>query len=814
MAYDSARGVTVLFGGDDYYDGGAYGHTWEWNGYAWLDKGAAAVATRVESAMAYDSMRGVTVLFGGNNPPRGDTWEWDGVSWSLRGSAGPEPRYNHAMAYDSARGVTVLFGGYFFQFPNYGHNDTWEWNGADWTFRGNGGPSRRDSHVLAYDSARGVVVLFGGRAWNLGTATLVGDTWEWDGTIWTERGVVGPSRRWRHAMANDPLRGVTILFGGQAPDGTSLGDTWEWNGQTWTQRSATGPAARFDHAMAYDEARGVVVLQGGEGSPLDTWGWDGQSWTKRADVSLPRLSGGAAVAYELASRETLVCGVASPLGQPSRGETWSWDGDRWLLRAIGDPTYRGGHSIAYDELRSVTVLFGGYDAAPGSQPSPIDTWEWDGMEWTQRTVSGPPARVSGAMAYDVTRGVTVLYGGYFTDASDFEIRNDTWEWNGMKWSFRTFEGPGPRYDHGMTFDKSRSVTVVFGGLGYDSVGCGELGDTWEWDGTAWTLRSASGPHARQGARLVFDGDRNVTVLYGGYWTDSYCQCCYGDNDTWEWDGSVWTERTAAAGSPLPIVRAIAYDSGRRAIVMPRATEPAGNAYEYTCECITIPGAPEAETYFSNLQPGYATKNRYLSFAASAPECSLPGPMALRVTLTQMPGSADCPRVPDFSAFNGAQMWVGPEVVTNGGTSTGVHALQPTPYFDPWNVAGGVIQVSDCNIVPCATYTIEAIRDIDYPGGPYSAPLVLQTTPMWGDIVGNAGAPADGVVSALDVTAMVNRFKNLPGAQPRTWCDVHANNPIQGVNLNIDALDITTVVNAFKSFDYPYPGPSAPLLCPQ
>ena len=33
------------------------------------------------------------------------------VGWIQRTESGPSPRLKHAMAYDSARGVTVLFGG-------------------------------------------------------------------------------------------------------------------------------------------------------------------------------------------------------------------------------------------------------------------------------------------------------------------------------------------------------------------------------------------------------------------------------------------------------------------------------------------------------------------------------------------------------------------------------------------------------------------------------------------------------------------------------------------------------------------------------
>ena len=66
--------------------------------------------------MAYDSARGVTVLFGGANgyyPPtlNDETWDWDGTARTQRTIVGPSARFNHAMAYDTARAVTVLFGG-------------------------------------------------------------------------------------------------------------------------------------------------------------------------------------------------------------------------------------------------------------------------------------------------------------------------------------------------------------------------------------------------------------------------------------------------------------------------------------------------------------------------------------------------------------------------------------------------------------------------------------------------------------------------------------------------------------------------------
>jgi hypothetical protein len=42
--------------------------------------------------------------------------------------------------------------------------------------------------------------------------------------------------------------GVNVLFGGLPRVGDALDDTWEWDGTTWTQRSPeTRPPARYNH---------------------------------------------------------------------------------------------------------------------------------------------------------------------------------------------------------------------------------------------------------------------------------------------------------------------------------------------------------------------------------------------------------------------------------------------------------------------------------------------------------------------------------------------------------------------------------------
>jgi hypothetical protein len=74
---------------------------------------------------------------------------------------------------------------------------------------------------------------------------------------------------------------VVVLFGGADADGP-VGDTWQWDGSTWTQRfPASNPTARGGHRLAYDAARAVTVLFGGYD---DLRGYLGDTWELENDL--------------------------------------------------------------------------------------------------------------------------------------------------------------------------------------------------------------------------------------------------------------------------------------------------------------------------------------------------------------------------------------------------------------------------------------------------------------------------------------------------------------------------------------------------
>lgn len=262
MAYDSARGLSVLL---------VDSVTWEWDGSAWaLRPTASAPSTRNWTAMAYDAARRQVVLFGGQNSSGvlGDTWTYDGINWTKRSPANaPSARAGMAMAFDSARGVVVLFGG---RTLYERVNDTWEWNGATWTQRSPSTvPQTRWFYSMAYDTQLGKTIMFGGDRFEpSGGLGPINDSWLWDGANWTRDWTAGaPSPRAGQSMAYDSAMGQTVLFGGtdESNPAKYSNDTWEL--AVGNATSPGDPAITFSAAT---QSFGAPIV-GATTSPATIW---------------------------------------------------------------------------------------------------------------------------------------------------------------------------------------------------------------------------------------------------------------------------------------------------------------------------------------------------------------------------------------------------------------------------------------------------------------------------------------------------------------------------------------------------------------
>ena len=228
MVYDEARANVLLFGGwtrpDNYL-----GDTWVWDGSNWTEKVVSGPSARANCAIAYDRNRQRVVLFGGSYYQTiiGETWEWDGNNWELRSTSGPSARMFARMVFDEKRQRSILFGGQT-HYSGEVLNDTWEWDGTNWVQVDSGGPPGRVFHTMAYDPIKDQTVLFGGKDGFYPTRHF-DDTWEWNGSEWTQMAVKGPGARSNAQMVFHDSLGQAILIGG-TNDTAMYKDMWSYIG--------------------------------------------------------------------------------------------------------------------------------------------------------------------------------------------------------------------------------------------------------------------------------------------------------------------------------------------------------------------------------------------------------------------------------------------------------------------------------------------------------------------------------------------------------------------------------------------------------
>ncbi|MBI1853229.1 MAG: IPT/TIG domain-containing protein [Planctomycetes bacterium] len=334
---------------------------------------------RYGAASAFDPVRSRVVLFGGMNAAgivAGETWEWDGADWTQALPAtSPPPRYAPGMVYDSGRGRTLLFGGFS---PTAFLNDTWEWDGVNWTeLHPPTSPPGRGELGMTYDSARGVTVVFGGY-----TIIYASDTWEFDGRTWQQRfPSTSPPGRARCAIAFDPVRRKTVLFGGaQGNPPYFFGDTWEWDGTGWTQFFPTpSPCDRHSNVLVAVPGRGLTILVGGlercASTGFDgTWTWDGIRWREVARQVRPFVRPSAAGAFDEARSVVVRFGGFDGLGR-STAETWTLGRASALSSVVpaigseagGDLVHLRGSRL--EGVRNADVTIGGTNATVVSATS-------------------------------------------------------------------------------------------------------------------------------------------------------------------------------------------------------------------------------------------------------------------------------------------------------------------------------------------------------------------------------------------------------------------------------------------------------------
>lgn len=234
------------------------------------------------------------------------------------------------------------------------------------------------------------------------------------------------------------------------------------------------------------------------------------------------------------------------------------------------------------------------------------------MEGPQQHRFRPPVREEAGTAYDEANRLTVLFGGSVPTWKEscacydgYTPLGDTWVWDGAAWSQVTTPGPTPRRGPAMAYDASSRQVLLFGGYGPADPQRPDdwsyLGDTWSFDaGTrTWAEHDdlPQAPSPRYVANMASDGVG--VVLFSG--TDGWAIDTDGPTDP-HGPGHLrdtWTWRNGAwteqhpGTAPLPPASPPASPTNPEPIVVPLALPPQG------CPGVYCP-ADKADPYPSSV----------------------------------------------------------------------------------------------------------------------------------------------------------------------------------------------------------------------
>ena len=514
--------------------------TWVWTGRRWVQRFFAnQPEPRAAHARVWDSNRDRVLVCGGggdNNAVLGDTWQFADGTWSrIDTPSAPPARRLAAHAFDPIRDRFIIFGGSD-GVTNF--RDTWEFDGTSWLQTGSDGPSLVNP-MLVFDAARDEVLLVGsvGGADAAAMYRYTRPGWE---QIEPEK---VPACVNLGSMVYQDHNQKVVLVGGACANGAPSSKTWEWDGTNWTDVETKGsPGAVYGHALVYDAARGYTILFGGidalGGALLErnsTFIYRDGVWRFSPQGFTPGPREGFVFVSDPEEEAIWLFG-----GQNAGGDLWKYQHGRWTrVSAEGAPASCAYPHGTWDSARKRLVIFCGDTS---------DIYEFDGTKWTAFTTltEEPPARRLSSLVYDPTLKVTVLYGGY-----EFFTRNysqETWTWNGARWTEIDGKHPGYRALAATFYDPNQKKVIVYGGIGRKSRegSLTRFADTWSFNGRDWVeVQNANSPPSRYNAFVGLDPTTGLTHLFGGK-----NEVEQFTNEHFVWNGTSWSQVTFA-NTPSP-----------------------------------------------------------------------------------------------------------------------------------------------------------------------------------------------------------------------------------------------------------------------
>ena len=184
MVYHAASQKSILFSGLDPSEN-LVNETWAWNGQNWKLLSEKGPESRGHFGLVYDPSHKQTLLYGGYASTVSDEfWIWKNKAWEGVDFPGPGALSHFGMTFDTDANTLYIFGGATSASTFSSLTDkTWVLSTGHWRELSPAiAPSARGGPAMGYDPVRKRLVLYGGFD---SSQNNLNDTWEWDGKNWT-----------------------------------------------------------------------------------------------------------------------------------------------------------------------------------------------------------------------------------------------------------------------------------------------------------------------------------------------------------------------------------------------------------------------------------------------------------------------------------------------------------------------------------------------------------------------------------------------------------------------------------------------------
>ncbi|MDQ6846514.1 MAG: hypothetical protein M3019_02860 [Candidatus Dormibacteraeota bacterium] len=444
----------------------------------------------------------------------------------------------------------------------------------------------------------------------------------------------GPPARSNAAMAYDSAAGVTVMFGGTDASGRTLTDAWTWDGSTW-KAAARGPGPLVDIRMVDDPADAGVLLLGVPAAPVSGGGSVGSSGCVGSGTATPgSASGGTPLPANGTVRPSIgpvptdaPPSTGAPAPQPTvscpptpvpvvpAAQTWLFSDGAWSgASGYADTTPPAGAQLAVDTTtHQVVAVSAGFsrcgppmlspttngdaiacpvagasskDAAPAQDLCPmasscpsgaaIASWTWSNGSWQRATSSVNVRGITFLFTDPGTQHATLMsqWIGYQCastmpcPAIAVAPSVTTWTWTGSTWQQKSqlTNVQAPPNVTGAPSAAVRGQIVVLT----------STGETWNWSAGRWyddaMPQSVMHPNARIGAAMA-EGPGGTVVLFGGqvpYGFRGVSSTATVGADTWVWDAKSWRH---VGGDALPVAPSPVPCSTQKGGAIPPCVEP-------------------------------------------------------------------------------------------------------------------------------------------------------------------------------------------------------------------------------------------------